>query len=151
MKIRVFFFQKYLNNTSSLIYWSWRFQCGRLGQTDNDFGFLNTILMFGIAGFSLFIFFFAKLLAMLVSSTKRISRSNPYKTVLKVMILAWGGVLIGYFTTWDFFTWYFHKVFFIAVLIALSELFTNRAAEEELVIRYMRRSRQMLEWHMTAS
>jgi len=40
---------------------------------DNDFGFLNTILMFGLAGLSLFVFFFVKLFTLLISSMKRVS------------------------------------------------------------------------------
>jgi len=92
---------------------------------DNDFGFLNTILLFGINGFLLFLFFFFRLFATLSGATRNLSSRNPYRTMLKILIVAWLGVLIGYFTTWDFFTYYSQKVFFISILIAISE-FTVR-------------------------
>jgi len=102
---------------------------------DNDLGFLNTILMFGIVGFSFFIFFFARLFLMFGSHLKSISGSNPLRISLKILILAWAGVLIGYFSTWDFFTMYFNKVFFISILIAVAEFFIMQANKEELHIR----------------
>ncbi|MBA7633807.1 hypothetical protein ES703_41378 [subsurface metagenome] len=103
---------------------------------DNDFGFLNTILIFGVIGLSLFIFFFVKLLIMLALSIKKISIRNPFRISLKIMIIAWIGILIGYFTTWDFFTWYFDKVFFISILIALAEFFVMQADKEELRMKH---------------
>jgi hypothetical protein len=102
---------------------------------DNDFGFLNTILMFGVIGFLLFLFFFIKIFVMLVSCIKKISISNPYKIPLKIMVIAWGGILIGYFTTWDFFTMSFYKIFFISLLIVFAEFFVRQADREELLIK----------------
>ena len=102
---------------------------------DNDFGFLNTILMFGVAGLSFLIFFFVKLFTLLIAVIKRVSASNSLKLPLKIIAIAWVGVLIGYFTTWDFFTWYFYKVFFVAVLIALSETFVMQANTEDVQMR----------------
>lgn len=106
----------------------------------SDLGFLNTILMFGIIGFALFMFFFIRVFIILGSTIRRLSVSNTLKTPLKIMLLAWGGVLIGYLTTWDFFTMYFDKIFFIALLIALSEFFVTQAKKEEMSLRYLNNS-----------
>lgn len=102
---------------------------------DNDFGFFNTILMFGILGFFLFIYFFIRYFLMITSSLKRLNNSNPFRTSLKLMAIAWGGMLIGYFSTWDFFTFYFEKVFFVSILIAITEFFVRQADREELLIK----------------
>jgi hypothetical protein len=102
---------------------------------DNDFGFLNTILMFGIIGFSLFIYFFFRLFAVFISCIKRICSSNSFRVSLKAIAIVWAGILIGYLTTWDFFTMYFYKIFFISILIAIVELFLMHAETEEICIK----------------
>jgi hypothetical protein len=101
---------------------------------DDDFGFLNTILMFGIVGFALFALFFIGIFRILGSTIKRISFSNPFRTSLKIMIIAWAGILIGYLSTWDFFTMDFGKVFFVSLLIAVVEFFILQAKKEEILI-----------------
>jgi hypothetical protein len=99
---------------------------------DNDFGFLNTILMFGFIGLLFFVFFFAKMFLLLLRTIKKIRMSNSYKIPLKVMVLTWIGILIGYFSTWDFFTMYFDKVFFVSLLIVFAEFFVWQAYKQEL-------------------
>jgi len=96
---------------------------------DDDFGFLNTILMFGIVGFSFFLFFFFRVISLLRVPLKRIRRDNPYRARLRMMSVVWVSILIGYLTTWDFFTMYFYKVFFMAIIIALSEYLVTRTSE----------------------
>jgi hypothetical protein len=88
---------------------------------DDDFGFLNTVLMFGLIGFAFFLFFFYRLIALLRSTARRINKDNPYRARLKMMSVVWLSILVGYLTTWDFFTMYFYKVFFVAIVIALSQ------------------------------
>jgi O-antigen ligase len=100
---------------------------------DNNFGFVNTILLFGISGFLLFVFFFVKLFGELLSSVKKLNNRNLYKIPLKILIIAWVGILIGYFSTWDFFTMSFHKVFFISILIVFLEFFMAKAKQNESV------------------
>jgi hypothetical protein len=99
---------------------------------DNDFGFLNTILMFGLIGLLFFVFFFAKLFLLLFKTIKKLHVGNSYKIPLKVIVLSWIGVLIGYFSTWDFFTMYFDKVFFVSLLIVFAEFFIWHAYKQEL-------------------
>lgn len=96
---------------------------------NNNFGFLNTILLFGISGFALLLFFIARLLLELLSCAKKMSAHNPHKTQLKILVVVWLGILVGYFTTWDFFTMSFDKVFFTSILIVFVEFFAVRAKE----------------------
>ena len=98
-------------------------------QYDDDFGFLNTILMFGFIGFVFFLFFFYRLIALFRSALKRMTRDNPYRARLRMMSVIWLSILVGYLSTWDFFTMYFYKVFFVAIVIALSEYLLTRAQD----------------------
>ena len=103
---------------------------------NNNLGFVNTILMFGVIGFSFFLLFFIKVFEMLISSIRKISINNAFRLPLKIIVLAWGGVLIGYFTTWDFFSMYFDKVFFVSILIVFTEFFVVQADKEEMLLQY---------------
>jgi hypothetical protein len=98
---------------------------------DDDFGFLNTVLMFGLIGFTLFMVFFYRVISMLSSSFKRLRNGDAYRSSMKMMIAVWVSILIGYLTTWDFFTMYFNKVFFMAIIIAVSEYIVIRALQPE--------------------
>jgi len=102
---------------------------------DSDIGFFNTILMFGFVGFGLLIYLFIQYFKMIGATIRRISDNNPFKTSLKIMAIAFGGILIGYFSTWDFFTFYFYKVFFISILIAITEFIVRQADEREILIK----------------
>ena len=93
---------------------------------DDDFGFLNTILMFGFIGFALFLVFFYRMISMLSSFLRRLKNGSAYRSSMKLMIAVWVSILIGYLSTWDFFTMYFNKVFFMALIIAVSEYFVIR-------------------------
>ncbi|UCG92247.1 MAG: hypothetical protein JSV97_00635 [candidate division WOR-3 bacterium] len=99
---------------------------------DSDLGFFNTILMLGMLGLGFFIYFFIKYFELIAASIKKIRDSNTFKIQLKVMTILWVGILIGYFSTWDFFTMYFHKIFFVSILIALTEFFISQAEAEEV-------------------
>lgn len=99
---------------------------------DIDLGFFNTILMFGVIGFSLFLFFFIRVFAMLMSSARKISARNPFRLPLKIMIFTWTGILIAYFSTWDLFSMYFPRIFFVSLFIACAEFFVRQAHEEDV-------------------
>lgn len=102
---------------------------------DNDLGFVNTILMFGCAGFLLLLYFIARLLGLLFSASARLSNINTLKLPLKTILIAWLGVLVICFATQDLFTFYFDKVFFISIMLALTEFFLAQARREENFIR----------------
>ena len=80
---------------------------------------------------------------MIRSPLKRLSNSSPLRTPLKIMAIAGGGMLIGYFSTWDFFTFYFHRTFFVSILIAITELFFRQADKEELLAKQRKISMNM--------
>jgi len=95
----------------------------------NDVGFYNTILLFGILGTVLFFYFIFNFL-------KKASESSyddliPFKVV-------WAGILLGYFFTWDFFSFYPSKVFFVSLIIASIELFMNHHKRQTIGIKRRR-------------
>ncbi len=96
---------------------------------DDDFGFLNTVLMFGMIGFALFLGFFYRVISLLASPLKRLANAATHRSRLTMMIVVWVSILIGYLSTWDFFTMYFNKVFFMAIIIAMSEYLVIRASD----------------------
>lgn len=96
----------------------------------NDLGFLNTILLFGIAGFGLFLYFLFSFYARLRICSK-LMQSKPNSQHIFVALRAISlGVFLGYCLTWDFFSFYAYKVFFIALLIAFAELTLYNFKEE---------------------
>ncbi|UCF70166.1 MAG: hypothetical protein JSW49_08175 [candidate division WOR-3 bacterium] len=99
---------------------------------DNDLGFVNTILIFGIIGFLLHVNLFVHIFMLLLKSAKKIGAGNTCKGPLRVLALAWAGLLLIYLTTQDFFAFYFNKVFFVSVLIVFTEYFARKALNEEL-------------------
>lgn len=101
---------------------------------NNDLGFVNTILMFGFVGLFLFMAFFAKLLSLLIMSIRQMNSTNYLKVPLKIMVIGWISMLIGYFTTVDHFTIYFERTFFVAILIALTEFFILEARKDETYV-----------------
>jgi O-antigen ligase len=99
--------------------------------SNSNFGFLNTVIMFGMVGFSLFIYLFSKYFAMITNVIKNIDKSNPLARPIKIIGISWASILIGYFSTWDFFGLYFQKTFFISIIIAITELFVHDAKKEK--------------------
>lgn len=99
---------------------------------DNDLGFVNTILIFGLVGFLLHVNLFVHIFRLLVKSVRKIGDGNTCKGPLKTLVLIWAGLLLIYLTTQDFFAFYFNKVFFVAVLIVFTEYFVRKALNEDL-------------------
>jgi hypothetical protein len=96
----------------------------------NDLGFFNTILMFGIFGFMILNGLFYKLFKEIKSALNWIGKDNPARIPVLVMGISWCGILIGYFSTWDFFSCYFGRIFFVGVVIAMTEIFVREAENE---------------------
>jgi len=117
------------------------FGCGfsknGLKYLDFHVGFFNTILQFGIIGFSIFLYFFVSYFKLIIKSVKKLSNSNSFRTPIKILALIFGGILIG-----NFFTFFFFPMnndikipFFIAIFLALTELFINEGEKEEFFMR----------------
>lgn len=88
---------------------------------NNDLGFINTILIFGVVGFTFLINFIIMLFHQLQQWIK-----TPFTNatvVLNTLRVALFGILIGYATTYDFFTVrQIDRIYFISILIASAEI-----------------------------
>ncbi len=104
---------------------------------DYHVGFFNTILQFGVVGFSFFLYFFIRYFYILISKIKKISRRNPLRGSLKMLPVIFSGVLLAHFTTWYFiqFSTDTRPPFFIAIFIALTELFLRESENVEKSLR----------------
>ena len=90
---------------------------------NNDLGFLNTILLFGIVGFLVFLNFLIMLFYNLNKWTKSKFNNKNSKTVLNTVRMVFFGVLLGYATTYDFFTVReIDRIFFVCLILASAEL-----------------------------
>jgi len=96
-----------------------------------NLGCINTILMFGVLGFLIFVYFFVRYFKLLNSALKRLHPTNPYRNFIQMMAVTWIGILIGYFSTWDFFTIHIQKTFFVSILIATTEILIKEAYDQE--------------------
>jgi len=116
------------------------FGCGfsRKGLEYIDFhvGFFNTILQFGIIGFSLFILFIISYFKLIKTSINKIGNLNPFNIPLKILALIFSGILIANFTTWFFFPMSRNTYipFFISIFLSLTELFIREAENEENLV-----------------
>jgi len=97
---------------------------------DNDLGFVNTILFFGLFGFFLFIALFINIFKSMHSARMRLSAKNPYSVSLKLISIIWAGILLGYLSTLDFFSYYFQTIFFTSLLLSLTEFIYRKASDE---------------------
>jgi hypothetical protein len=96
---------------------------------NNDLGFINTILIFGLVGFLIFINFILMLIIKLRSWSNRTDGSK--KVIIKTVWMAMFGVLLGYATTFDFFTVrQIDRIFFIAILLATAEIAIFQSKEK---------------------
>jgi hypothetical protein len=96
---------------------------------DYHVGFFNTIMQFGIVGFSFFLYFFWKYFDLMKKTIKTLSRINPFRISLKVLALSFGGILLIYFATVYLFPMdsNINRPFFIALFIAITELIVRES------------------------
>jgi hypothetical protein len=104
-----------------------------LQYSNNNWGFPNTIMMFGFFGFFMFIFLFKSYIKIITSIIRKPYVDPEMKAALKVLLATFAGMLLGYFTTWDFFSFFYPQIVaFDMVFFALSEtLFRCVNAEEK--------------------
>jgi len=88
----------------------------------NDVGFMNTLLIYGIIGFPIFLFFLFRYMFLL----NRFRKSNYFdqleRNIFLSLLLGFAGIMTGYFFTWDFFSFYPEKVFFVSIIFATGDL-----------------------------
>ncbi|MDP2923558.1 MAG: hypothetical protein Q8O30_07580 [Candidatus Omnitrophota bacterium] len=98
---------------------------------DNDWGFFNTILVLGVIGFLLYIFLFISYFKMILSTLRRMGQENIHRESLRVLLIGFIAMLVGYFFTWDFFTpFYAYKSAFIMIFFGISEILARRDVSE---------------------
>lgn len=91
--------------------------------TNDDLGFLNTILIFGFVGFLFFINFFVFFLKAVNRWARSKFADRDNSVILKSVAMAFFGILLGYATTYDFFTvMQTERIYFIAMLLGSAEV-----------------------------
>ena len=90
---------------------------------NDDLGFLNSILIFGLLGFTLFINFFIMLFYQLNHWIKQAGANLNARAILNTTRMVMVGILLGYATTYDFFTVrQAERIFFVSILLASTEI-----------------------------
>lgn len=90
---------------------------------NNDLGFVNTILIFGLVGFGLFINFIVMLFRQLNQWVKHPWADINSRVIVNTTRMALVGILLGYATTFDFFTVrQIDRIFFVSILLASAEV-----------------------------
>ena len=90
---------------------------------NNDLGFVNTILIFGVVGFTLFINFFVMFFRQLNHWVKHPWADANARAILNTTRMVLVGVLLGYATTYDFFTVrQIERIYFVSILIGSAEI-----------------------------
>ena len=88
----------------------------------SDVGFMNTLLIYGFIGLPVFIFFLFRYIYLLNLFRKEKRYSILEKDVFISLIIGFAGMLTGYFFTWDFFSFFPEKVFFVSIVFATGDL-----------------------------
>jgi len=102
-------------------------------QYSNDVGFYNTILLLGVSGTIIFFYFIFYFYAKMSKLSKDKVHENKKSDFIPFKVI-WAGILLGYFFTWDFFSFYPEKVFFISIIIASAEFILNQYKEQPIAI-----------------
>jgi len=97
----------------------------------NDVGFINTLLIYGIIGFPVFIFFLFRYVYHLNRLRKNDYFDTIDKNILISLLLGFGGIIVGYFFTWDFFSFYPEKVYFVSIVFATGDLVLELKSRED--------------------
>lgn len=100
---------------------------------NDDLGFLNSILVLGVVGFLFmlnFFFFFLKS-ANQWANKKYADQDN--RVILKSVVMIFFGILIGYATTYDYFTvMHTYRIYFISLLLGSAEVAAHNIKQNSL-------------------
>ncbi|HPT71944.1 MAG TPA: hypothetical protein PLE74_06655 [Candidatus Cloacimonadota bacterium] len=99
--------------------------------TDNDLGFLNTIILTGFIGLLVFIYIIFKYFSICLSILRRIAVHNPFRISIYVLLYAMVGIFIGYSTIQDFFSSSNQNIAFISIFLGFSEIIFFKALDYE--------------------
>ena len=93
---------------------------------NNDLGFINTILIFGFVGFLFFVNFIFMFFKKLNQYIKHQLQNVDSQVIIKTIKIIFIGMMVGYATTFDFFTVrQVERIFFVSILIASGEIAIN--------------------------
>jgi len=99
---------------------------------DNNWGFFNTVLMFGVVGLIIFCLLAIAYLKLVFRTMRRLPFAAPARTALLVLGVSLLSFLGGYALTWDLFSMtYGYQVAFITIFFALCEHFAARDIPQE--------------------
>jgi hypothetical protein len=120
-----------LGKVSQEVFFGYGFSDVSLNYYDTDLGFINTILMFGIFGFSLFLLLFFSYFKMMLSALSKTFSNKDSRDAIRVLIVSFLGILIFYCTTFDFFSFYqADRVAFVMIFLVISGIFAREATRE---------------------
>ncbi|MFX0132340.1 MAG: O-antigen ligase family protein [Candidatus Hodarchaeota archaeon] len=102
---------------------------------DHHVGNFNLLMQCGIFGFMFFLNFWISFYNMISECRKRLSEGNSLKQPLVVLIIAFIGMLILHFTSYQFFGFDLRQshIFFIVAFISFSGFFIKEAEKRELL------------------
>lgn len=97
---------------------------------NDDLGFLNTVLVVGWVGFALFLNFFVFFLIKLNRWASKKYADKDSKVILNSIAMMFFGILLGYATTYDYFTvMQTERIYFISLLLGSAEVAAQRVKE----------------------
>lgn len=104
---------------------------------DYHVGNFNLMMQCGIIGFVFFLNFWSSFYIMISECRKKLSDRNSLKQPLFVLIIAFTGMLILHFTSYQFFGFDLrqNQIFFIVLFVSFSVFFAKEAKKEEKNLR----------------
>lgn len=94
---------------------------------NSNWGFWNTVLMFGVSGLALFIFLILFYFKTMLNTLYSGSTENSWRATIVVLLVSFAAIVIAYSFTWDFFSVYApYIVVFLMVFFAISQIFASQ-------------------------
>jgi len=101
---------------------------------NNDLGFINTILIYGFVGFLIFLNVLIVFLNRINKYIRNKFQSSDNRLILISIKVIFLGMMVGYATTYDFFTVrQIERIYFVSVLIASAEISVNQIKQNQLI------------------
>jgi hypothetical protein len=100
---------------------------------NDDLGFLNSILVLGGVGFLLMLNFFFFFLSSAKQWARKKYADQDNKVILKSVIMVFFGILIGYATTYDYFTvMHTYRIFFVSLILGSAEVAAHNIKQNKI-------------------
>jgi hypothetical protein len=100
---------------------------------NDDLGFLNSILVFGFVGFLFILNFFVFFLKSVNKWARKKYADQDNKVILKSVIMVFFGILIGYATTYDYFTvMHTYRIYFVSLILGSAEVAAHNIKQNKI-------------------